>query len=132
MTHPVEHTEEEWRRLLPPERFRILREEGTEPAFANAYWDEHGEGVYRCGACGAELFRSADKFDSGTGWPSFVRPVSADAIETLEDSSHGMTRVEVRCANCGSHLGHVFKDGPAPTGERYCMNSGALDFERGP
>lgn len=129
MTHPVEHTEEEWRRLLAPERFRILREEGTEPAFANAYWDEHGAGGYRCGACGAELFRSADKFDSGTGWPSFVRPVSDEAIETLEDSSHGMTRVEVRCASCGSHLGHVFKDGPAPTGERYCMNSGALDFE---
>jgi peptide-methionine (R)-S-oxide reductase len=129
MTHEVEHTEQEWRRVLSPEQFRVLRQAGTEPPFANAYWDEHGEGVYRCGACGAELFRAADKYDSGTGWPSFVRAASDDAVETVEDRAGGMLRTEVRCATCGSHLGHVFQDGPAPTGQRFCMNSAALGFE---
>ena len=129
MTREVRRTEEEWRSVLSPEQFRVLRQAGTEPPFANAYWDEHGEGVYRCGACGAELFRAADKYDSGTGWPSFIRPVSDDAVETREDRGGGMPRTEVRCARCGSHLGHVFEDGPAPTGQRFCMNSAALDFE---
>jgi peptide-methionine (R)-S-oxide reductase len=129
MTHEVEHTEQEWRRVLSPEQFRVLRQAGTEPPFANAYCDEHGEGVYRCGACGAELFRAADKYDSGTGWPSFVRAASDDAVETVEDRAGGMLRTEVRCATCGSHLGHVFQDGPAPTGQRFCMNSAALGFE---
>jgi peptide-methionine (R)-S-oxide reductase len=127
MTYEVEHAEEEWQRLLTPERYRVLRQAGTEPPFANAYWDEHGSGVYRCGACHAELFRAVDKYDSGTGWPSFVAPVSAEAVEERDDRSLGAVRTEVRCARCGGHLGHVFEDGPAPTGQRYCMNSAALD-----
>lgn len=125
----MEKSDAEWRRELPPERYRILREKGTEPAFTGVYWDHHGDGVYRCAACDQPLFDSVDKFESGSGWPSFVRPKEGEAVETEEDLSHGMRRTEVVCARCGSHLGHVFEDGPDPTGLRYCINSGALEFE---
>lgn len=129
MGYEVEHTDDEWRALLTPDRFRILRRAGTEPPFANEYWDNHRDGTYHCGGCGAPLFDSRDKFDSGTGWPSFTRPVIAGAVAARRDDSLGMVRTEVTCARCGSHLGHVFGDGPPPTGERYCMNSGSLTFE---
>jgi peptide-methionine (R)-S-oxide reductase len=122
-------SEEEWRKRLSPEQYHILREAGTEPAFTGRYWNNHETGDYHCAACGTLLFKSDTKFDSGTGWPSFTQPENADAVTLVEDTSHGMRRVEVRCAKCGSHLGHVFPDGPGPTGTRYCMNSASLDFE---
>ena len=125
----VERTDEEWRRILTPEQYAVLRQQGTEPPFTGAYWDDHAPGLYRCAGCGAELFSSDDKFDSGTGWPSFTRPVEDEAVGAREDDSHGMRRIEVVCRACGGHLGHVFPDGPAPTGLRYCMNGLALDFE---
>jgi peptide-methionine (R)-S-oxide reductase len=129
MVERIEKTEDEWRAILTPDQFRILRRGGTEPPFDNAYWDNHADGTYECAGCALQLFDSADKFDSGTGWPSFGKPVEPDAVEERLDSSLGMRRTEVLCARCGGHLGHVFEDGPAPTGKRYCMNSGSLKFE---
>lgn len=129
MACKVEKSEEAWKAELTPEQYAVLREKGTERAFTGAYHDAKEPGVYRCAACESPLFRSTDKFDSGTGWPSFVRPVRDGAVEQEEDRSHGMTRTEVLCAACGSHLGHVFPDGPRPTGLRYCMNSVALRLD---
>jgi peptide-methionine (R)-S-oxide reductase len=121
-------TEAQWRDHLTPEQFRVLREEGTERAFTGEYWDQHAKGTYVCAACGLPLFSSDTKFESGTGWPSFFQPLSAQAIGTKTDWGIGMKRVEVHCARCGGHLGHVFDDGPKPTGLRYCMNSVSLKF----
>ncbi len=122
-------SDHEWREQLTPEQYRILREAGTEPPFSGKYVHIKDDGIYRCAACGAELFSSTTKFDSGTGWPSFTEPADTANVELLDDFSHGMHRTEVRCRRCGSHLGHVFADGPAPTGQRYCINSVALDFD---
>src|SRR5690554_5946477 len=125
----VEKSEREWREELSPEEYHVLREQGTEPAFTGAYWDEKRPGVYRCRACGQELFSSDAKYDSGTGWPSFWEVLDPEAIETELDTSYGMRRIEVHCARCGSHLGHVFDDGPEPTGQRYCINSISLKLD---
>ena len=121
-------SDEEWRKELTPEQFHVMREGGTERAFTGAYYANHEKGEYLCAACGYELFGSDAKFDSGTGWPSFYQPVAIDHVETVRDTSYGMVRTEVRCARCGAHLGHVFDDGPRPTGLRYCINSAALKF----
>lgn len=126
----VHKTEAEWRELLTPEQFHVMRQKGTERAFTGALLNNHETGTYNCGSCGSPLFTSDKKFDSGSGWPSFWLPVSTDAIEAHEDDSHGMRRIEVTCATCGAHLGHVFPDGPQPTGMRYCINSASLTFDK--
>jgi len=128
MEDKLARTEEEWRRRLTPEEYRVAREKRTERAFTGRYWDHHEDGTYRCVACDAALFDSAVKYDSGSGWPSFWQPVAPDRIDREVDRGHGMTRTEIVCARCGSHLGHVFPDGPKPTGERYCVNSLSLRF----
>ncbi len=128
----VEKTNAEWRRELPPERFAVLREAATERPYSGALDRNKATGTYHCGACGAELFDSRAKFESGSGWPSFFEAARPDGVNLVEDHSHGMVRVEATCAACNSHLGHVFDDGPEPTGQRYCINSLALDFEAAP
>ena len=126
----VEKTEEEWRRLLTPEQYRVTREKGTERAFTGKYWDCDADGTYRCVCCGAVLFTSDSKFDSGCGWPSFDRAAASTAITESVDRSHGMVRTEVTCTRCGAHLGHLFDDGPTSTGTRYCINSASIDLEQ--
>jgi len=126
----IKKTEEEWRKQLTPEQYNVARQKGTEPAFTGKYWDNHDDGTYRCVCCGAELFDSSAKCESGTGWPSFSAPVDATKVRTETDTSHGMRRVEALCAQCDAHLGHVFPDGPRPTGTRFCMNSASLDFKK--
>lgn len=130
MARKVERTEEEWRKLLTTESYEVTRKKGTERAFSGEYWDCHDAGTYRCVACGEPLFRSEDKFDSGCGWPSFTGPAAGEAIETADDFTHEMERTEVLCRSCGAHLGHVFDDGPRPSGQRYCINSVSLKLDR--
>ncbi len=130
MNQKVDKSEAEWKAELTPEQYHIAREKGTERAFTGKYWNEHADGVYRCGACGAELFTSDTKFDSGSGWPSFYAPTDPDAVRTEEDNSFFIRRTEVVCNSCGAHLGHVFDDGPNPTGLRYCINSAILNLQK--
>ena len=129
MSYQISKTDEEWREELSPEQYEILRKKGTEPPFTGKYVHAKDDGTYCCGACGAELFSSDAKFDSGSGWPSFTEPANTENIELRPDNSHFMRRTEVVCARCGGHLGHVFDDGPGPTGKRYCINSCALDLD---
>jgi len=129
MKDSVKKSDADWKKELTDEQYRVLREKGTERAFTGQYWNHKEDGVYRCAGCGNELFGSETKFDSGCGWPSFVSPLSSDVVETTDDNSHSMHRTEVLCRACGGHLGHVFDDGPQPTGLRYCINSASLKFE---
>jgi peptide-methionine (R)-S-oxide reductase len=129
VTRRVEKSDEAWREELSAEAYRVLREKGTEAPFTGVYWNAKEPGTYRCRGCGTALFTSETKYDSGTGWPSFYEPISVDVVRTEEDISHGMRRIEVVCGTCGGHLGHLFPDGPAPTGQRYCLNSAALELD---
>ena len=128
-TREIAKSDDEWREELTPEQFEVLRKQGTERAFSGEYWNCHEDGMYRCAACGAELFDASTKFDSGTGWPSFTEPAVGEAVELRPDHSHGMVRTEVVCRRCGGHLGHVFPDGPGPDGQRYCINSLSLKLD---
>jgi peptide-methionine (R)-S-oxide reductase len=130
VAEPKDRTDAEWRASLSPEQYEVLRRKGTERAFTGKYWDNHETGRYLCAGCGEELFRSDEKFDSGSGWPSFTAPAQAERVAEETDTTHGMRRTEVHCARCGGHLGHVFPDGPGTEGLRYCINSAALDFDK--
>jgi len=132
LVDPIIKTESEWKAILPKETFEIARQQATEPAFTGTYHDSHEDGIFTCACCGTDLFDAQSKFNSGTGWPSFTAPVSTHNVRTAEDKSHGMVRTEVLCSRCGAHIGHVFPDGPPPTGMRYCMNSAALKLVKRP